>query len=177
MEQIYKAMEYAAQKHQGQFRKGTTIPYIVHPFEVMEILKENNADKTTIVCGILHDTVEDTDATIEEISQLFGEEVANLVGFESEIKSLPYIERKTEHMNRVRKAPLHAKMVNCADKLSNLKSMYLDYIYIKDEMWTRFKGTKEQIKWYYSLAIDCFNELKDKKMYNDLLYYFNKLFG
>lgn len=173
---ISRAIEFATRMHHGQYRKGTFIPYIVHPMEVMQILKENQADETTIVCGILHDTLEDTVATPEIIEQMFGEEVLSIVNVESEHKELPYRERKAEHMNRVKNGPVKAKMVNCADKLANIKSMYLDYLYIKDELWKRFNGTKDDIKWYYSLAIECLKEVKNTKMYKDLQYYFNKLF-
>lgn len=174
---IEKAIEYATKMHQGQYRKGTKIPYIVHPIEVMQILKENNANPTTIICGLLHDTVEDTPATVEEIEKLFGEEVAKIISVESENKQLPYRERKAEHMSRVKNGSYQAKMVNCADKLSNIKSLYADQLLIGDEHWKRFNGTKEDTKWYYGLAIECLEEIKDTKMYKDLQYYFDKLFN
>ncbi|MBO5885025.1 MAG: bifunctional (p)ppGpp synthetase/guanosine-3',5'-bis(diphosphate) 3'-pyrophosphohydrolase [Clostridia bacterium] len=174
---ISRAIEFATRMHSDQYRKGTFIPYIVHPMEVMQILKENQADETTVVCGILHDTLEDTVATADVIEFMFGDEVLSIVNIESEHKELPYRERKAEHMNRVKVGPYKAKLVNCADKLSNIKSMYLDFLYIGDKLWERFNGTKEDIKWYYSLAIDCLVEVKDTKMYKDLQYYFEKLFG
>lgn len=174
---IDQAILYATKMHQNQFRKGTKIPYIYHPIEVMQILKENMADQTTIVCGILHDTVEDTPATIEEIELIFGKEVACVIDTESEHKDLPYKERKLEHMQRVKNGCLQAKMVNCADKLSNIKSMYLDYLFVGESLWQRFNGTKQDIQWYYNLALDCLSELSNTKMYQDVKYYFNKLFS
>ena len=56
---IHEAIEFAAVKHRGQVRKGTDIPYIVHPMEVMYILTQNDCDETTVIAGLLHDTIED----------------------------------------------------------------------------------------------------------------------
>ena len=95
MNKIHNAIIYAAKKHEGQVRKGTDTPYIVHPMEVMQILTAAGCGEDVIVAGILHDTVEDTDATLEEISALFGEKVARLVAHESEDKSKTWRERKS----------------------------------------------------------------------------------
>ena len=72
MDIVEKAIIFASKKHKKQFRKGTPIPYIVHPIEVMQILRENNADKITIVAGLLHDTIEDAGVTYKEICNKFG---------------------------------------------------------------------------------------------------------
>lgn len=176
MSNIEKAIVFATEKHKTQFRKGGKIPYIVHPIEVMFILMNEQADEDAIIAGLLHDTVEDTKTTISEIEENFGERVAKIVGVESEIKGIPYRERKFEHMSRVAKASRECKMVNCADKLSNLKSIYIDHKYYGESVFDRFKGTKEDIKWYYGLAIEVLKDLSDTQMYQDLLYYYNELF-
>jgi len=67
MKQIDEAIIYAAQKHSGQPRKGTDIPYIVHPIEVMKILIENNCSEKVVIAGILHDTIEDAKVPPDEI--------------------------------------------------------------------------------------------------------------
>lgn len=84
---IHEAIEFAAVKHRGQVRKGTDIPYIVHPMEVMYILTQNDCDETTVIAGLLHDTIEDAGATPEEIEAAFGKDVAQIVAAESEDKS------------------------------------------------------------------------------------------
>lgn len=84
---IHEAIEFAAIKHRNQTRKSTDIPYIVHPMEVMQILTANGCDEKTIVAGILHDTLEDTATTHEELSEHFGEDVADIVGGVTEDKS------------------------------------------------------------------------------------------
>ncbi len=172
-----KAFEYASKKHAKQKRKGTKIPYIVHLYEVSQYLREEGADENTIIAGILHDVVEDAGATLEEIKNLFGEEVANMVGFESENKALPYVERKKLHMKEIKKSNDKVKLVNCADKLSNLKSIYLDLVYFGDIVWNRFNSTKENIKFYYNLALDALQSISDKNIYKKLQYYYDKVFN
>ncbi len=84
---IHEAIEFAAVKHRNQKRKGTDIPYIVHPMEVYGILAASGCDEETLIGGILHDTLEYTDTDIEELINLFGQTVAQLVVSESEDKS------------------------------------------------------------------------------------------
>ena len=92
---LEKAIHFATSKHAGQLRKGTKVPYIVHPLETMNILRSMNADTNLLIAGLLHDTVEDTDTSIEEIKEVFGTDVAALVGGHSEDKSKTWVERKT----------------------------------------------------------------------------------
>ena len=91
---IHEAIIFAALAHEGQKRKGTDVPYIVHPFEVAQILTKAGASESVICAGLLHDTVEDTEVTLEEIRQKFGGEVAGMVSVMTEDKSLSWEERK-----------------------------------------------------------------------------------
>ena len=84
MTKIHDAIIFATLKHQNQKRKGTEIPYIVHPMEVMQILTENGCSKNVIVAGILHDTLEDTDTRPEEIEKRFGKAIRAIVQTECE---------------------------------------------------------------------------------------------
>ena len=87
VEDLNRAIIFATERHAGQVRKGTDTPYIVHPLETMLILSNMQADLNVQSAGLLHDTVEDTDTTLEEIAALFGDDVASLVGHHSEDKS------------------------------------------------------------------------------------------
>jgi (p)ppGpp synthase/HD superfamily hydrolase len=69
---IFEAIEFGARAHAGKYRKGTEVPYIVHPLGVMKILVEHGASEDLVVAGILHDTVEDTYVTLEDIRNSFG---------------------------------------------------------------------------------------------------------
>jgi (p)ppGpp synthase/HD superfamily hydrolase len=76
---IYKAINLAAALHEGQESKGDGLPYIVHPFSVAMILMEYSQDEDIIVAGLLHDTIEDTGYTKEQMKEEFGERVTSLV--------------------------------------------------------------------------------------------------
>ncbi len=145
LDKIDRAFEFATIKHKGQYRKGTKIPYIVHLYDVYMLLKEENAPIDVLIGGILHDTIEDTDTQEDEIIENFGDRVASYVKCESEDKSLPYMERKRQHMEKLSKENDEVKLINCADKLSNLRAIYLDYCYIGEEFFKRFNGSKEEI--------------------------------
>ena len=150
---IKDVIEFVSEKHSKQKRKVLAFPYIVHLFEVFQILREENCDEETLIVGLLHDVVEDTGTSLDEVREKFGESVAQLVGYLTEIKSLPYIERKAEHAKRLEKAPLKAKLVKCADCLSNLKSIYYD-MQIVDNVFKNFNSTPENLKNYYSHSIE-----------------------
>lgn len=165
---LENAIEYATKKHKGQKRKGKNIDYIVHPLQVMEILRKNGADEETMIVGVLHDVVEDTNTTLGEIEELFGKDISLLVASESEDKSKSYRDRKKEHMDKLSNAPYKAKLVNCADKLSNITDIIDDYNNQGDSLWRVFNGSKEDIKWYYGLAINALSELEGVKMFSEL---------
>lgn len=173
---LHKAIEFAAIKHNNQKRKGGDTPYIVHPLEVMQILTDNGCEEKVIIAGILHDTLEDTDTTIQELTDNFGEEIANLVKGESEDKSKSWQERKQTTIDNLVNDSFETKLICCADKLSNLKSMYCDYQKIGEKLWARFNAPKEKSKWYYNAIINAIAELEDYNMFKELKFYYGKLF-
>ena len=146
---IHKAIEFAVLKHAGQKRKGTNIPYIVHPMEVMQILSENGCKEDVIIAGLLHDTVEDAGVSIKEIHQIFGSVVANIVSFESEDKAKTWQERKQITLDNLADSDFDCSICCLADKLSNIRAIYSDYNNIGDKLWDRFNKDKESIGWYY----------------------------
>ncbi len=147
---IEKAIEFATKAHEGQFRKGTTRPYIVHPLEVGEIVATMTDDAEIISAAILHDTVEDCDVTAEELCALFSERVAHLVMQESEDKSKTWMERKGTTIEHLKIAPKEVQMIGLADKLSNMRDIDRDYPECGDKLWNRFRmRDKYWIGWYY----------------------------
>jgi (p)ppGpp synthase/HD superfamily hydrolase len=146
---IHEAIVFAARKHAGQVRKGADTPYFSHPAEVMQILTANGCPERVIIAGILHDTLEDTAATPEEIRSLFGEDVLRIVQAESEDKSKTWKERKQAAIDRLAGDSLEARLVCCADKLSNLRSMAADLDTVGEKLWERFNAPKADIEWYY----------------------------
>ena len=118
---LMRAIMFAAEKHQNQVRKGDNpIPYINHPLMVMNLVNMSGiTDVRVLSAAVLHDTVEDTSATLEEIEKLFGKDVASMVDEVSDDKALSKLERKQQQVERVRNASSGAKLIKIADKISN----------------------------------------------------------
>ena len=126
MEDIVKAADFAARKHKDQRRKNKSeTPYINHPIGVAHILTSEAkvTDPIVIQAALLHDTVEDTDTTIEEIGDVFGEKIKQIVAEVTDDKSLPKQTRKQIQIDTAHKKSPEAKLVKLADKLYNLRDL------------------------------------------------------
>lgn len=120
---------FATQKHKKQQRKGSSnTPYIVHPMQVAKILLEIGKieDINIIKAAILHDTIEDTDTNPEEITELFGETVKNIVLEVTDDKSLPKQERKELQVEKMSQKSMEAQTLKIADKICNLTDLIND---------------------------------------------------
>lgn len=158
---IHDAIVFATKAHKGQVRKGTDIDYISHPLEVLQILTYMQADFNLQIAGVLHDTVEDTSVTLEQIRERYGEDVANLVGHHSEDKSKTWDERKTTAIEELEGADFRLKMLVMADKVSNLRSILADYQEQGEAIWSRFNAPKAKQAWYYSGIQDALAEMQN----------------
>ncbi|NLY39116.1 MAG: bifunctional (p)ppGpp synthetase/guanosine-3',5'-bis(diphosphate) 3'-pyrophosphohydrolase [Firmicutes bacterium] len=148
---VEKAIEMAVQAHANQKRKGTDQPYIVHPLSVGMLLMKHGYPEHLVIAGLLHDTLEDTDLTEEEIRRVFGDPVAELVrGCSEPDKSLPWEERKKHTLSYLQTAPYEVCIVTCADKLQNVRAMAADYAKEGADLWRRFNAPKEKQYWYYT---------------------------
>ncbi|MBI4817487.1 MAG: bifunctional (p)ppGpp synthetase/guanosine-3',5'-bis(diphosphate) 3'-pyrophosphohydrolase [Deltaproteobacteria bacterium] len=125
---IRKAYVYSAKVHQGQVRKSGE-PYLVHPLEVSGLLAQMKLDEFTIAAGILHDTIEDTLATPEELQTLFGKEVSEIVEGVTKLSNIPYStshERAAENFRRMVVAmakDIRVVLVKLADRLHNMRTL------------------------------------------------------
>ena len=151
MNTIQRAVLFAAKKHASQLRKGTNTPYIVHPLGVMESLMFADASENAIVAGILHDTLEDTNTTYEELVKNFGARVADIVvGASESDKSQPWQIRKEHTITALRRCnDMDVLAVVFADKLNNISSIYRDWQHIGDDVWKRFNCDCDSQMWYY----------------------------
>ena len=174
---LHQAITFAADKHRKQYRKGTDIPYIVHPMEVLQILAVNGCSLDVQIAGVLHDTVEDTDTTMEEIEALFGKRIAELVQSDTEDKSLSWQERKQATIDGIRTESREAQEILCADKLSNIKSLYLDLKKDGDKIWSHFTGTPAQTEWYYREIVKELSHFAGRPMYEELKSYVDMVFS
>lgn len=127
-EKVHTAYVYAAQKHRGQLRKSGE-PYLSHPLNVAYILAQMNMDVDTVIGGLLHDTVEDTDATFEEISNLFGEEVAFIVDGVTKIGKIEFKSQQEKQAENFRKMlvsmskDVRVILIKLADRLHNMRTL------------------------------------------------------
>jgi len=145
----------AANAHLGQNRKSEDLPFITHPFAVGLILSRIDCAEEVIAAGILHDTVEDTGVTLANIRRQFGGKVAEIVEGASEPdRSLSWEARKTHTVESVKRASLEVKMVVCADKLHNVKTIVRERRKIGEQVWGRFKRGREQQEWYYRSLVE-----------------------
>lgn len=167
-EDIWKALSFASEKHQGMVRKGNKAPYIVHPLEVMTILMTEKYPTSVLVAGLLHDTLEDTDTTEDEIREHFGEEVLRLVAYNSEDKSRSWNERKTHTINQMNQQWDDLASVVCfADKLSNLRSIFQEIEANGLGIFDKMSAPNEDVIHYYVSIFKASWRLMGRPMYHE----------
>ena len=151
---IFRALAFAARRHRDQRRKDAqATPYINHPIELAELLITDGqvVDIQVIAAAILHDTVEDTETTLEELKQQFGAAIAAIVGEVTDNKQLPKAERKRLQIERAGRCSDAAKLVKLADKICNLR----DLLAIPPAGWP-----VERIRDYFDWARAVIDELR-----------------
>lgn len=163
-----KAKSFAIAAHIGQIRKSDKEkPKIIHPINVANILQEYNFDNNVIAAGYLHDVIEDTNYTKEDLLKSFGEDVVSLVlGATEEDKSLSWEERKQETITKVKTLDLRHKAVVCADKISNLEDLRIIFEINEKKDFSAFKRGFDKQKWYYTGVYDSLTYNEDEK--NDM---------
>ena len=178
-----RAIVFATEVHGGQFRKGTKIPYILLLMEAAAIVGTMTTDNEIIAGAVLHDVVEDTETTIEQVRELFGDRVAFFVASESENKrenmaaESTWKIRKQETLEHLKTAVREVKMITLGDKLSNIRAIHRDYKAIRDELWQRFnQKDKNEHYWYYQGIADCISELSDYPVYQEYCRLINETF-
>lgn len=178
-----RAIVFALRAHAGTERRGKGFPYIVHPLEAVEIVATMTADQELLAAAALHDTVEDTDVTIEQIREEFGEHIASLVEAESDIKVTGVSKeeswriRKQAAIDRLAAAPLDAKMVALGDKLSNMRAIARDYSEQGDALWNLFRmKDRKDHEWHYRGLATSLRELQDTFAYKEFEQLINQVF-
>ena len=181
---LNKAVAFAVGAHAGQCRKGTQVPYILHPMEAAVIVGSMTVDDEVLAAAVLHDVAEDTDFTVEDIRAQFGPRVAELVAGESENKreDLPAEDtwklRKQETLQHLENAPLDVQMIALGDKLSNMRAISRDYAQLGDALWQRFnQKDKAQHGWYYGGIARCLAALQGSAAYAEYTALVQQVFG
>jgi GTP diphosphokinase / guanosine-3',5'-bis(diphosphate) 3'-diphosphatase len=181
---LERAITFATKAHQGFPRKGTQTPYILHPMEAAAIVSSMTDEVEVMAAAVLHDVLEDTAITAEQLRSEFGNRVADLVCAESENKreDLPATDtwslRKQQTIDDLRRETrIEVKMIALGDKLSNIRAINWDLQNIGNELWDRFnQKDKAMICWYYRSVADAIIELSDFPAWKELDYLIGKTF-
>lgn len=159
---VAEAVTFAAQNHGVQARKGTLIPYLVHPMNVGKSLIRYGAGTDLAIAGILHDLVEDTPATLDDVRERFGDRVAELVEHASEPdKDADWRTRKQHTVSSVETCnDIELLALKCADKLDNLRDTSFDLSQEGEVLWERFNTPNGKVDqaWYYGALSDVFSK-------------------
>lgn len=179
-----RAIIFAVKAHAGTERRGKGFPYIVHPMEAMEIVASITPDQELLAAAALHDTVEDTDVTIEQIREEFGPRIASLVETESDVVPAGVSEedswtaRKKAGLDRLQHASRDAKIVAMGDKLSNMRAIARDYAVKGDDLWNLFHLKDPNAHaWRYRALADALRELEDTFAFKEFEQLINQVFG
>jgi (p)ppGpp synthase/HD superfamily hydrolase len=175
-----RAFLFAAEKHSGQTRKASTIPYIAHLIGVASLVLEAGGDEDLAIAALLHDVVEDCGGApmLKEVRRRFGSRVAKVVDGCTDADTYPkppWRERKQKYIRHLKAADADTQLVSAADKLNNVRSILSDYRAIGESVWSRFNGGREGTLWYYRTLRDVFLRRKRNRITRDLELAVNEL--
>ena len=164
-----RAFLFAAEKHAGQTRKASTIPYIAHLMGVASLVLEFGGDEDLAIAALLHDVVEDCGGApmLGEIKRRFGGRVAKVVeGCTDSFTEpkRPWRERKETYLRHLRRADSATRLVSAADKLSNARSILSDYRDVGESIWARYNGGRDGTLWYYRVLLEEFLRRKPNRL-------------
>lgn len=168
-----RAFVFAAEKHKGQTRKASSIPYIAHLMGVASLVLEAGGDEDLAIAALLHDVVEDCGGVpmLREVRRRFGARVAKIVDGCTDAYTdpkPPWRERKERYIARLRNEDKETRLVSAADKLNNVRSIVSDYRAVGESIWSRFNGGREGTLWYYRTLRDEFLRDRPNRITRDL---------
>ncbi len=181
---VDRAILFAVKAHSGTERRGKGFPYIVHPMEAMAIVATMTPDQELLAAAALHDTVEDTDITVEQLREAFGDRIASLVASESDdvhegvCEEDSWHARKRAAIERLSHASRDAKMVALGDKLSNMRAIARDYAVQGDALWNLFHAKdRKDHEWHYRGLADALRELSGTFAFKEFEQLINQVFA
>ena len=183
-ELLDRAIIYAVGAHAGTERRGKHFPYIVHPMEAMAVVATLTDDQELLAAAALHDVVEDTEISVEEIRAAFGDRIADLVAAESDdmedgvSEEESWRSRKQAAIDRLAKASLDVKMVAMGDKLSNMRAIARDYAIQGDDLWNLFHvKDRASHEWHYRGLADSLRALSGTPAFAEFEQLIDEVFG
>jgi (p)ppGpp synthase/HD superfamily hydrolase len=170
---LQRAFRYAAEKHDGQTRKQTAVPYLSHLMAVASLVLEAGGDEDMAMAALLHDVVEDCGGMprLREIRKQFGSRVANIVEGCTDSFGEPkaeWVERKKDYLREVKHADVETRLVSASDKLHNVRTILADYRKDGEAIWTRFSGKKGGTLWYYRALSDEYQRRNPNRITREL---------
>ena len=170
---LQRAFRYAAEKHDGQTRKRSAVPYLSHLMAVASLVLEAGGDEDMAIAALLHDVVEDCGGMprVREVRRQFGSRVAKIVEgcTDSFVEPKPeWVERKKDYLREVKHAGVETRLVSASDKLHNVRTILADYRQHGEAIWKRFTGRKEGTLWYYRALSDEFQRRNPNRITREL---------
>ena len=177
---FHRAFLFAAEKHSGQTRKASTIPYIAHLMGVASLVLEAGGDEDLAIAALLHDVVEDCGGApmLKEVRRRFGARVAKVVDGCTDAYAIPkppWRDRKENYIRHLKNEGPDTRLVSAADKLNNVRSILSDYRAVGESIWSRFNGGRDGTLWYYRTLRDVFLQHKPNRITRDLELAVNEL--
>jgi guanosine-3',5'-bis(diphosphate) 3'-pyrophosphohydrolase len=155
---VEKALVLALRAHEGQMRKEAPVPYIVHPVEVALLLARHGFSDTVVAAALVHDVVEDTPVTLEEVRSELGDSVAELVALITHDDSLSWDDKKKAYIESVRAASVDAKAISVADKIANAESLLAAAQVQGAGIWAHFNRGREKKLWFENAMLAMLRE-------------------
>ena len=187
-ELLDRAIIFAVKAHHNTERRGKGFPYIVHLLEAMEIVATITPDQELLAAAALHDVIEDTEVTVDELREMFGERIAHLVHaesdqidgvlFDGQNEEETWHARKQAAIDRLAAAPHDAKVVAMGDKLSNMRAIARDYKEKGDALWSIFHvKDKASHEWHYRGLAASLSELSGTFAYQEFVRLIDEVFA
>jgi (p)ppGpp synthase/HD superfamily hydrolase len=168
-----QAFDFAFEKHAGQTRKASSVPYIAHLMGVAALVLEFGGDEDMAIAALLHDVVEDCGGApmLKEIKRRFGSRVAKIVDGCTDSDACPkppWRERKEAYIHHLKTADAETRLVSAADKLHNVRAIVADYREVGELVWERFSGGREGTLWYYRTLLEEFLRHRPNRLIREL---------
>lgn len=169
------ALAFAVSAHGSQTRKGTQIPYVSHLLQVSGLVLEHGGDLEQAAAALLHDVVEDTPATLEQVAASFGPGVAAIVGDctdtgpdEAPGSKRPWLERKHDYVAHLREVSVRSALIVGCDKLHNLRTLVADIEALGAGVLERFNAPPAQQRWLHGELLAALRDKVPPRLHAEL---------
>jgi (p)ppGpp synthase/HD superfamily hydrolase len=153
-----RAIRMAVRAHEGQTRRESNTPYITHPVRVALLLAHHGFEESVIAAGLVHDVIEDSEISIDELRVELGDSVADIVACVTNDDSIGWEEKKLKYIETVRQGGPGAKAVATADKIHNAESLLAAYAVQGTDIWKYFNAGREKKIWFERKMLDMLKE-------------------